>query len=94
VGSRPTAVGPREPQDRDGELDGLDGRPVDRVAEPFQQVRFNVAPHLEVDRSRGPRDVAKSGQQQAGQPDRPLAAMLDGESDKLMEDGQLEAIAC
>jgi hypothetical protein len=90
--SNRTPLGPAESQHCDGELDGLEGWLVDRVAEVFQHVRFNMTGNTSVDGSGEARDVAEPGQQDAGQPDRPTAAMLGGQTDKLHEDSPLEVI--
>jgi hypothetical protein len=85
-------IRPRQLQDADGELHSLEGRPLDRVAEAFQHVGFNLAGDLSVDGWGGAGELAKPGQQHAGQPDRPTCAMLGGEADQLLEDGSLEVL--
>jgi len=85
-------MGPHEPHDRHGELDNVEGWLMDRLAEPFQDIRFNRAGNSSVDGWCRARDLAKPGQQHAGQPNHPTAAILGGETDEFLEGSALEVI--
>jgi len=60
----------------------------------LKQVRLHLAGGPAVDGGYRGSNVAKPGQQHAGQAERPLATVVDGEADKLLEGGLAEVAGC